>query len=75
LNDLLAVVYLICFALIGGGAFALMSRNLRASASLPSAQRSGSRRKRHPEAPEPGDELLYVDLNRERLEELYQHAS
>jgi hypothetical protein len=75
LNDLLAVVYLVCFALIGGGAFALMSRNLRASTSLPSAQRSASRQKRHPEAPEAGDELLYVDLSRERLEELYQNAS
>ncbi len=75
MNDLLAVVDLVCFALIGGGAFALLSRNLRASASLPSPRRNGSRQKRHPEAPEPGEELLYLDLNRERLEELYQNAS
>ncbi len=75
MNDLLAAVYLICFALIAGGAFALMSQNLRVSAALPSAQRSGSKPKRHPEAPEPGDEVLYVDLSRERLEELYQKAS
>jgi len=75
LNDLLAAVYLICFALIAGGAFALMSQNLRSSAPLASAQRNGSKPKRHPEAPEPGDEVLYVDLNRERLEELYQRAS
>jgi hypothetical protein len=34
-----------------------------------------SKPKRHPEAPEPGDEVLYVDLTRERLEELYQQAS
>jgi hypothetical protein len=26
---------------------------------------------RHPEAPAPGDEVMYVDLSRERLEELY----
>ncbi len=25
----------------------------------------------HPEAPKEGDELLYVDLNKERLENLY----
>jgi hypothetical protein len=75
LNDLLAAVYLICFAVIAGGAFALMSQNLRSSAPLASAQRSGSRPRRHPEAPEPGDEVLYVDLSRERLEELYQQAS
>jgi hypothetical protein len=74
LNDVLAAVYLICFALIAGGAFALMNQNLRGSASLTSSQRSGSKSKRHPEAPEPGDEVLYVDLSRERLEALYQQA-
>ncbi len=75
MNDLLAVVYLICFAVIAGGAFALMNQNLRGSAQLASSQRSGSRPKRHLEAPEPGEEVLYVDLSRERLEELYQQAS
>jgi hypothetical protein len=75
LNDLLAAIYLIFFALIAGGAFALMNQNLRGSASLASGQTRGSRPRRHPEAPEPGDEVLYVDLSRERLEELYQQAS
>ena len=75
MNDLLAAVYLICFALIAGGAFALMSQNLRSSAPLATSQRSGSSPSRHPEAPEPGDEVLYIDLSRERLEELYQQAS
>jgi hypothetical protein len=70
LNDLLAVIYLICFALIAGGAFALMNQNLRGL-----DQRRSSSLRRHPEAPEPGDEVLYVDLSRERLEELYQQAS
>jgi hypothetical protein len=90
LNDLLAAVYLICFALIVGGAFALMSQNLRSSAPLAASQlatsqlataqrapfqRSGCRLRHHPEAPEPGDEVLDVDLSRERLEELDQQAS
>jgi hypothetical protein len=75
LNDLLAAVYLIFFALIAGGAFALMNQNLRSSSSLASGQTRGSRPRRHPEAPEPGEEVLYVDLSRERLEELYQQAS
>ena len=74
MNDLLAAVYLILFALIAGGAFALMSQNLRGSASLAS-QRSGPKPRRHPEAPESGEEVLYVDLSRERLEELYQQAT
>lgn len=75
MNDLLAAVYLIFFALIAGGAFALMNQNLRGSTSLASGQTLGSRPRRHPEAPEPGDQVLYVDLSRERLEELYQQAS
>ena len=75
MNDLLAVVYLICFALIAGGAFALMNQNLRSTAQLASSKRNGSSARRHPEAPEPGQEVLYVDLSRERLEELYQQAS
>ncbi|MFO7628293.1 MAG: hypothetical protein R6W06_02005 [Prochlorococcaceae cyanobacterium] len=74
MNDLLAAVYLIFFALIAGGAFALMSQNLRGSASLAS-QRNGTKPRRHPEAPEAGEEVLYVDFSRERLEELYQQAS
>jgi len=75
LNDLLAAIYLIFFALIAGGAFALMNQNLRGSSSLASGQTRGSKRpRRHPEAPEPGDEVLYVYLSRERLEELYQQA-
>lgn len=74
MNDLLAAVYLVCFAAIAGGAFALMSQSLRSSAPR-MTQSSSPRQKRHPEAPEPGDEILYVDLSRERLEELYQQAS
>ena len=27
---------------------------------------------RHPEAPAPGDEVMYVDLSREKLEKLYE---
>ncbi len=74
MNDLLAAAYLICFALIAGGAFALMNLSLRAPSPLAS-QKNGPRARRHPEAPEPGEEVLYVDLSRERLEELYQQAS
>jgi hypothetical protein len=75
LNDLLAAIYLICFAAIAGGAFALMTQNLRVAAALAPVPVRGSRPKRHPEAPEPGEEVLYIDLSRERLEELYQQAS
>ena len=30
------------------------------------------RKPQHPEAPKEGDELLYVDLTKERLENLYK---
>ena len=70
MSNLLAVIYLICFALIAGGAFALMTVSLR-SASQPLRPRA----RRHPEAPQPGEAVLVVDLNRERLEQLYQKAS
>ena len=74
MNDFLAVVYLICFAVIAGGSFALMNQNLRGATPLSSAQTNGPRPRRHTEAPEPGEEVLYIDLSRERLEELYQQA-
>ena len=75
MNDFLAAVYLILFALIAGGAFALMNQNLRSSVALASGQTRGSKPRRHPEAPEPGEEVLYVELSRERLEEIYQQAA
>ena len=28
---------------------------------------------RHPEAPVPGDEVMYVDLSRDKLEDLYKN--
>jgi len=52
-----------------------MNQNLRGSTRLSSQASSSSRTRSHPEAPEPGDEVLYVDLSRERLEALYQQAS
>lgn len=52
-----------------------MTQNLRGAAALAPVPVRGSSPKRHPEAPEPGEEVLYIDLSRERLEELYQQAS
>jgi len=31
--------------------------------------------KRHPEAPTAGEEVMYVDLTRERLEDLYKEEN
>ena len=55
--------------MIAGGAFALMTQNLRSASTRP------ARRPSHPEAPAPGEEVLYVDLSRERLEQLYEQTT
>lgn len=76
MSNLLTVVYLTCFAVIAGGSFALMSQGLRlSSGAIDGRQSRGGRSRRHPEAPQPGEEVLVIDLNRERLEELYRQAS
>ena len=65
MNGFMAFIYFVCFAAIAGGAFAMMWSNIR-SIHI----EMDKPKKRHPEAPEPGDELLYVDLTRQRLEKL-----
>ena len=65
MNSFLVIVYFTSFALIAGGAFALMWQNL---ASL----KWDKPVQRHPEAPAPGDEVMYVDLTKEKLEQLYR---
>ena len=63
----MVLVYFICFACIAGGAFAVMWQNLQ---SLTYEYKTTSKIQ-HPEAPQPGEEIMYVDLSRERLEEIY----
>ena len=67
MNHYLIFVYGVCFALIGGAAFAMMWANIMSIDMKPK-----SITKKHPEAPEPGEEVMYVDLSRERLEDLYK---
>ena len=74
MSDLLAVVYLIFFAVIAGGAFALMTQNLRSSDVKASSQSLRKQARVHPEAPQPGEEVLYADFTREWLEQMYQQA-
>ena len=66
MNNYLVLVYGVCFSLIAGGAFALMYANVRDI-----YWEKPPTKKRHPEAPADGEEVMYVDLNREKLEELY----
>jgi hypothetical protein len=68
MNILLPIVYFTCFALIAGGAFAMMWANVQSI----NEEMDKPKPIKHPEAPKEGDELLYVDLNREKLEQLYK---
>jgi|TARA_A100001201_G_scaffold10261_1_gene14638 hypothetical protein len=58
--------YFVCFAIIAGAAFAMMWSNIQ-SINV----EMNKPKPRHPEAPAPGDEVMYVDLSREKLESLY----
>ena len=69
MNNFELLLYFVCFAAIGGAAFAMMWSNIQ------SIKVEMNRPKpRHPEAPQAGEELMYVDLNREKLEDLYKQT-
>ena len=67
MNSFGVTFYFIYFALIAGGAFAMMWSNIQ---SINIEMRKPPKPK-HPEAPQAGEELMYVDLSREKLEKLY----
>tara|TARA_B100001287_G_scaffold86056_1_gene71949 strand:+ start:535 stop:753 length:219 start_codon:yes stop_codon:yes gene_type:complete len=72
----MTVIALLYFGLLfalGGAGFALMWANIQSINRMNDPIRS--KRIRHPEAPEPGEEVMYVDLNRQRLENLYKDGS
>ena len=64
MNIFFIVIYLVSFCILVGGAFAMMYANIQSTWKKPTTPR-------HPEAPAPGEEVMYVNLTREKLEELY----
>ncbi len=66
MNNWFVLIYFICFAIIAGAAFAMMWSNIQ-SINV----EMNKPKPRHPEAPAPGDEVMYVDLSRDKLEDLY----
>ena len=70
MNNFEVFLYFVCFAAIGGAAFAMMWSNIQ---SINIEMRKPPKPK-HPEAPAPGDELMYVDFSREKLEDLYKQG-
>ena len=77
MNPFFAIIYFIFFALIAGSAFAMMWSNIQ---SINKAMDKPIKRK-HPEAPEPGEQVMYVDVSdmnskqfseqKDKLEDLY----
>ena len=68
MNNFEVFFYFVCFAAIGGAAFAMMWANIMSLDMKPQPPT----KPKHPEAPEAGEEVMYVDLSRERLEDLYK---
>ena len=64
---MIGLIYFSLFAILAGLAFALMYANIQAISQMDRPIRT----QRHPEAPEPGEEVMYVDFSREKLEDLY----
>ena len=58
MNGYLVFVYFCCFALIAGAAFAMMWSNVM-SINVEMAKP----KPRHPEAPKPGEQVMYVDVS------------
>ena len=71
MNSFEFALYFVCFALITGGAFAMMWSNIQ---SINIEMRNSPPKPKHPEAPQEGEEVMYVDFNRERLEDLYKQT-
>jgi len=77
-NPFFVVIYFVCFALIAGAAFAMMWSNVQ---SINKEMDKPIKRK-HPEAPEPGEKVMYVDVSemnsqqfndtKQSLEDLYR---
>ena len=72
------LIYFIAFALLAGSAFAMMWGNIQSINKL----MDEPPRPRHPEAPEAGEEVMYVDVSgmsnaefkhrKDWLEDMYQ---
>ena len=60
MNNFEVFFYFVCFAIIAGGAFAMMWGNIQSINKM----MDEPPKPRHPEAPEPGDEVMYVDVSK-----------
>ena len=78
MNGWIVFVYFSCFAVIAGAAFAMMWGNIQSINKM----MDEPPKPKHPEAPAPGDEVMYVDVSdmnskqfadqKNKLEDLYK---
>ena len=78
MNGWLVFVYFSCFAVIAGAAFAMMWGNIQSINKM----MDEPPKPKHPEAPAPGDEVMYIDVSdmnskqfadqKNKLEDLYK---
>ena len=78
MNGFEVFFYFVCFAIIAGAAFAMMWSNVQ---SINVEMNKPKPKPRHPEAPAPGEEVMYVDVSsmyskqfndtKQSLEDLY----
>jgi len=68
MNNFEIFFYFLCFGIIAGASFAMMWGNIQ---SINMEMDKPKPKPKHPEAPEQGEEVMYVDLSREKLEKLY----
>mgnify|MGYP005989050865 FL=1 len=81
MNGFEVFFYFVCFAIIAGGAFAMMWGNIQSINKM----MDEPPKPRHPEAPKPGDEVMYVDVSRmnpqqfrdkkQKLEDIYKQGN
>jgi len=69
MNNFEVFFYFLCFGIIAGASFAMMWGNIQ---SINVEMNKPKQKTKHPEAPEQGEEVMYVDLSREKLEDLYR---
>ena len=78
---MIAFLYFACLFAIGGGAFALIWGNIKSINEMDTPIKTN----RHPEAPLPGEEVMYVDVSnmnskefsdqKQRLEDLFNNEN
>ena len=68
MNNFEIFFYFLCFGIIAGASFAMMWSNIQ---SINVEMNKPKPKPRPPEAPAAGEEVMYVDLSRDKLEDLY----